>query len=148
MIRFLGSLVVLAGCTAVSVADEPESSTLDWLSGCWQSESGETREIWSVSEDGYYFGYSVVLNDGTLVFFEQMRIDPGAPPVFNAYPAGTGPSAFPAIGMDAQAITFANPEHDFPQKIRYWREGDALHARISLIDDSRPGTFDYQPCSE
>ena len=25
---------------------------------------------------------------------------------------------------------FANPEHDFPQRILYWLEGEVLHARI------------------
>lgn len=148
MIRFVWSFVLLAGCTSISAADEPEASKLDWLTGCWQSESGETREIWSQSEGGYYFGYSVVMQDDQVVFFEQMRIDPATPPVFNAYPAGAGPSAFPAIEIGEETITFANAEHDYPQKIRYWRDGAALRAQISLIDGDRPGSFDYLPCSE
>lgn len=148
MIRFVWSLALLAGCTSVSAADEPDHQALHWLTGCWQSESGGTREVWSLSEGGYYFGYSVVMQNGQVVFFEQMRIDPARPPVFNAYPAGSGPSAFPAIEMGDQTITFANANHDYPQKIRYWRDGEALRAKISLIDDGQPGTFDFVACSE
>ena len=89
MLRLLLSLFALSACTALSIADEtgePDPNRLDWLTGCWQSESGDTREVWSASEDGYYFGYAVSLQDGAVVFFEQMRIDPSAMPVFNAYP--------------------------------------------------------------
>ncbi len=148
MIRFLLSAVLLSGCATLSAAEDAERNQLDWLTGCWQSASGETREIWSKSEGGYYFGYSVVLQAETVVFFEQMRIEPGQLPVFNAYPAGAGPSAFPAVNQGDETITFANPDHDFPQKIRYWRDGNALRATISLIDDSRQGAFNYVPCPE
>lgn len=150
MRRIILSLLALSACTTVSTADPiggADPTGLDWLSGCWQSESGDAREVWSGSEDGYYFGYAVTLQEGQVVFFEQMRIDPGAQPVFNAYPAGQGPSAFPAMEQTAQSITFANDQHDYPQKIRYTRSGNALNAVISLIDDSRPGTFDYVRCN-
>ena len=31
-------------------------------------------------------------------------------------------------------MVFENPEHDFPQRIVYWREGDrVLHARIEGV---------------
>ena len=62
-----------------------------------------TREVWSGSEDGYYFGYSIVLKDGHAVFFEQMRVDPAPLPVFNAYPEGNGPSPFPAAAAATAA---------------------------------------------
>jgi hypothetical protein len=28
-----------------------------------------------------------------------------------------------------QRATFENPQHDFPRKLTYWREGDTLNAR-------------------
>jgi hypothetical protein len=129
-----------------ALADEIEPSPLDWLTGCWQNASGEIREVWSDSEDGYYFGYSVVMQDEQVVFFEQMRIDPGPAPIFNAYPSGLGPSAFPGSEMANSSITFENPDHDYPQKIRYERDGDKLKAVISRIDDSDQRHFDYRLC--
>lgn len=140
------SLILLAGCTLTRAASQPAAQTLNWLTGCWQSEDGSTREIWSQSEDGYYFGYSVVLKEDKVVFFEQMRIDPGGMPTFQAYPRGAGPSGFPAVSLTEKGVTFANPDHDYPQKITYIREGDALKAVISLIDDTRQGHFNYVAC--
>lgn len=147
MIRITLLPMLFGVCTSTVQAESPVPAKLDWLSGCWQSGDGNTREIWSGSEGGYLFGYSVVFRDGQTVFFEQMRIDPAEVPVFNAYPRGEGPSAFPAISQTATSITFANPAHDYPQKITYARDGEALKALISLIDDSRPNHFDYIPCS-
>ncbi|MEM7327963.1 MAG: DUF6265 family protein [Pseudomonadota bacterium] len=147
MIRMTLGLIALSACTTISHAEEADPNRLDWFTGCWHSADGSTREIWSESEDGYYFGYSVVLKDSHVVFFEQMRIDPAPMPVFNAYPRGQGPSAFPAVEMTETSITFANPAHDFPQKIKYMRDGDRLNAVISLIDGSSPGHFHYVRCA-
>lgn len=148
MIRSTISLILLSACISAPKAVPENANHLDWLTGCWQSEEGDTREIWSTSEGGYLFGYSVVFHEGQAVFFEQMRIDPGETPTFNAYPRGTGPSAFPAVEIEDQSVTFANAAHDYPQKILYYRDGDDLRARISKIDDSEPGDFSFQPCSD
>ena len=146
MKQILFSAILLTGCALSSQADEAAAPTLDWLTGCWQSEDGTSREVWSQSEDGYFFGYALVLNEGKVVFFEQMRIDPGAAPTFQAYPRGAGPSGFPAVAVTNASVTFANPDHDYPQKIKYTREGYALNAVISLIDDTQQGTFNFLPC--
>lgn len=146
MIRSPMCLALLVCLNGIALADEAEPASLDWLTGCWQTASGEIREVWSASEDGYYFGYSVVLQEKQVVFFEQMRIEPGAFPVFNAYPSGVGPSAFPGSERTTSSITFANPEHDYPQKIRYARDADNLNAVISRADDSAQRHFDYRPC--
>lgn len=148
MLRHTLTLGILSLFQLTAFAQSEDAVALDWLSGCWQSAEGNTREVWSESEDGLLFGYSVVFNEGQVVFFEQMRIDPGAVPVFNAYPRGQGPSAFPAIDTSEHTVTFANPEHDFPQKIRYERAGESLRAVISKIDDSSQGHFDFVSCAE
>ena len=146
MIRLLVCFVLTVCLSGTVLADEGEPSPLAWLTGCWQNASGEIREVWSASEDGYYFGYSVAMQDNQVVFFEQMRIDPGPSPIFNAYPSGLGPSAFPASETANSSITFANPDHDYPQKIRYARDGDNLNAVISRIDDGAQRHFNYRPC--
>ncbi|HCE21186.1 MAG TPA: hypothetical protein DF282_01575, partial [Hyphomonas sp.] len=64
---------------------------LAWITGCWISESGTSKEVWSIPEAGYVFGYAVTLGDGSVSFFEQMRNKPGPLYVLNVYPAGGGP---------------------------------------------------------
>lgn len=147
MIRPILCLLAIGAAAPAITAEEADPNRLDWLTGCWQSEDGVTREIWSGSEDGYYFGYNVVLKDGHAVFFEQMRIDPAPLPVFNAYPAGNGPFPFAATTLSEASITFVNPDHDFPQKIKYWREDDVLRATISKMDGSSPGAFRFTACA-
>lgn len=141
----LATAILGSACTH---AEEADPNRLDWLTGCWQSVENGTREVWSESEDGYYFGYSIVLNDGHAVFFEQMRVDPAPLPIFNAYPDGNGPFPFPATEVTDHSVTFANPAHDFPQKIKYWRDGEMLQAVISGIDDSRPRSFKFVSCAD
>lgn len=139
-------LTILSLFMSSALAQDQKSPELDWFAGCWQTAGGDTREVWSSSEDRYHFGYSVVFDQGQAVFFEQMRIDPGPNPVFNAYPRGQGPSAFPATEISESAITFANAEHDFPQQIRYESVGETLEAVISRLDDSDQRHFKFVPC--
>ncbi len=147
MIRSTISLILLSACASAPSATPNPFSQSDWLTGCWQSEDGGTRETWSVLEGGFYFGHSVVYQGDQAVFFEQMRIDPGETPIFNAYPRGVGPSPFPAIELAENSVTFANAEHDYPQKISYWRDRDQLRATISLFDGSQENAFTFVSCA-
>jgi len=87
-----------------------------------------------------------------VTFFEQSRIDPGKAPgkayVFNAYPAGKGPSAFTEIERSETSITFADSGHDYPQRIRYARDGNRMIAEISRIDGSDGQGFAFRRCKD
>jgi hypothetical protein len=48
-----------------------------------------------------------------------------------------------SIGEDS--IEFANPRHDYPQRIRYWRQGQLLMAEISKIDGSDSQRWNFRP---
>jgi hypothetical protein len=43
---------------------------------------------------------------------------------------------------------FADPGHDYPQRIRYAREGDRMTAEISLMDGSRGQGFAFRRCRD
>ena len=143
----LFSLFILAGCVSVQPAEpSPPEHPLGWLTGCWQSESGMSREVWSSPETGYLFGYALTLDQGGISFFEQMRIQPGPLYVFNAYPAGDGPFKFVESEQGDQSVTFINGEHDYPQLIHYERAGDRLVAHIALEDGTNRRDFAYMAC--
>ena len=42
------------------------------------------------------------------------------------------------------SVTFVNTANDYPQRIRYWREGPLLKAEIALEDGSRARTWTYK----
>jgi hypothetical protein len=137
-------LLLIGGCTAAP--DMEGGHPLGWMSGCWENADGDYREVWSAPDHGYLFGYALALKDDRVSFFEQSRIDPGKGFTFNAYPAGKGPSLFREIERGASHIVFADPGHDYPQRIRYAREGDRMTAEISLIDGSRGQGFAFRRC--
>ena len=142
----LAFILLLAGC-ASAPSPAGEAHSLDWLTGCWESEDGSYREVWSQPEHGFLFGYAVSLQDDTVTFFEQTRIEPGPPAVFNAYPAGAGPSLFTERARTETSIEFANPEHDYPQVVAYRKTDQGLAAHISLADGSDPRDFVFHLCT-
>jgi len=124
-----------------------ETQPLGWLHGCWMSADQSTYERWDVADASHAFGSNFSLKDGKVSFFEHMRIEPSDMGlVFQAYPAGNGPSGFPMLTMEANTITFANEAHDYPQKITYTRKGSTLSAQISLLDDTNPTRWSFVPC--
>jgi Domain of unknown function (DUF6265) len=145
----LPALFALAGCASAQTIDPPpQEHPLDWLTGCWVSESGKAKEVWSEPEAGYLFGYALTQDEGEISFFEQMRIGPGPLYVLNVYPAGVGPSKFVESLQGDQSVTFINGAHDYPQLIHYQRAGDALNAHIALEDGSNRRDFSYLSCQD
>ena len=65
-------------------------------------------------------------------------------PWTRARPDGKPPVEFPLVLISEEAIEFANPAHDYPQRIRYWRQGKLLMAEISLLDGSRSLRWNYR----
>jgi Domain of unknown function (DUF6265) len=111
------------------------TASLDWLAGCWERRNGPrvVEEHWLAPRGGLLLGMSRTTRGDSLVEFEQVRIyEVGDTLVYAAMPSRQAPAEFraapPHRGDD---LTFANPAHDFPQRIRYRRIGsDSLVARI------------------
>ena len=64
---------------------------------------------------------------------------------FVAAPSRSGWTLFgwsPDVG---EGVAFYNLANDYPQVVRYWRDGSHLKARISMADGSRPVEWDYAP---
>lgn len=137
--------VLTAGCVSAPAAHADED--LKWMSGCWRTADKSYREVWTKPDSGYLFGYAITYDEtGAVSFFEQSRIDAGSPAVFNAYPGGFGPSEFTEISRDKNTITFANPAHDYPQRITYTRKGGRMSATIALMNGARSVTWEFKKC--
>jgi hypothetical protein len=106
---------------------------LSWLSGYWLSCDGgqEVTETWSDPRGGHLLGSSLTISAKGKVSFEQARIGPSAKGVsFFAQPSGQAPAEFWLTDNGPNMATFENPQHDFPQRIIYRRDGDRLFAQI------------------
>jgi hypothetical protein len=146
MKRSLVALSLLAASAMLAPAAHADEG-LKWMTGCWRTTDKSYKEVWSKPESGFLFGYSLTYDEtGALSFFEQARIDGGAPAVFNAYPGGFGPSEFTEESRGKNTVTFSNSAHDYPQRIVYTRKGGRMSATISLINGARAQTWEFRKC--
>lgn len=118
----------------------------DWIVGCWETPDGSAREVWVRQAPGQWVGMAAVASEGRVVFHEVLVIDVDEGVAHYTAHIGGQTTRFTADTFSDSEVAFLNPSHDFPQKVRYRRDGDQLLAAISLLDGSRAQTFDKQRC--
>jgi len=143
-------LAMMAGVALLATAMPTAAQGLDlgWMAGDWctEAQNGEqTCEHWSAEIAGGVTGSSSTRKRGVTVSSERMVIDMSLGRLtFTALPDGaTAPTPFPLVSRTATELVFENRAHDYPQRIRYWRDGAALMAEISLADGSKPQRWRY-----
>ena len=120
---------------------------LAWLSGCWSSDKDnrQTTEHWMKLTGNMMFGISHTVVNGKTREYEFIRIvqeDNGAI-FFVANPSGQKEARFKLTIATESEAHFDNPEHDFPQRIIYRRDGDSLLGRIEGISNGRERAVDF-----
>ena len=121
--------------SAASLAAAAQSPLPAFMAGCWSGEHQDNRrssyEVWLAPKAERMLGVSQTVRPDRTEF-EFLRIERQAGNVdYVAQPFGRPPTRFRMTDGPAMQADFANPEHDFPQRIRYTREGDLLRAEIS-----------------
>lgn len=144
----LAAFWAMVGVPGEAKAERPD---LEWLAGHWCIEDGDRRvdEVWLSGAAGAMHGLSRTLAGDRVESFEFMRIEADAGRTnFLAQPNGAPSTAFALIEHGANHASFANPAHDFPNRIDYRRERDRLHAQISGPGRDGPTriSFDYRHC--
>jgi len=96
--------------------------------------------------EGGVAGLSSTRKDGAEVSSERMVIGMHHGKLtFIAKPRDAAePTYFPLASRGASELVFENRDHDYPQRIPYWREGEVLMAEISLADGSKPMRWRYE----
>jgi len=136
------SAVILSLAATVAAADPPENATIDdvaWMAGHWRLDQGTTivEEGWFAPAGGSMVGVNRTVTGMVTTGFEFLllrKTDSGI--VLSASPNGRCPATeFALTEFEEQRAVFSNPEHDFPQRIIYRREGNRLHAEIEGTTD-------------
>ncbi len=140
--------VIFFGCNdAASNAEDPverstqassisSNSTAQWpdkLLGRWEGivEGNRYVEEWKRGCGNHYDGRSEMWKGDTMLGSESMRISEFAGHwMFMANPDGEHVTAFQLEQKGEGSWTFANEEHDFPQRISYNLNGENLNAWI------------------
>ena len=138
--------------TSASHAETPVTTPApppSWMAGAWSETKGErwTEEFWTPERGGVMLGAGRSGESEKLGIFEHTRIVRKTDGTFSffAQPFGMPPVEFPMVARDAAMIEFANPAHDYPQRVKYWREGKLLRAQVSLIDGSKRESWSFAP---
>ena len=128
------SLCLVAVFQVVLLAKGDKIDDLAWMAGTWlgDDEGTAVEEHWISPRGGAMLGLHRDVREGRMVFFEFLRIEvQEGKLVYLASPRGRAATPFPAKSVEPRKVIFENPQHDFPQRILYWLDGQgALHARI------------------
>lgn len=142
----------LAGCKAASphgfvMPVDTQLSPVGWLAGSWAADNGATitEEHWTQPFAGTMLGMNRTVAGGKTVFFEYLRIEKTPDGIiYWASPKGRAPATpFKLIERGDQRAVFENPDHDFPQRIVYERNGDQLRGRIEGLQRGQPATEEW-----
>lgn len=138
------TLMMLAGVMACTVALTPARAAtpttadtlaqLSWLAGSWAGDTLGVRseEHWMAPRGGLMVGMHRDVRPGRRTLVEFLRVVADTNGVaYLANPGARAPATrFPLAELGERRVVFANPEHDFPQRIAYWLDGAGhLHAR-------------------
>lgn len=138
--------MLIAAALAVQAPLQPD---LDWMAGYWLACDArmEVAELWTTRRGGVMLGGSITY--GIQAFgWEQVRIETtvdGAALQYVARPRGaTSDTAFALVRSGPNEAVFENPAHDYPQRLIYRREGDALIARTEDLAGGNGQDFRYR----
>jgi Domain of unknown function (DUF6265) len=152
-LKLVSAAAVCLALAACASNPRQDAGRFGFMIGCWMSQDGVNKEVWSYPEGGIMFGYATTTRDGSLATWEQSRIDQRASrAVYTASPEGQRPIQFLEKTPDPLAltgrgqVTFENGDHDYPQRISYRATEDGLTAEISKLDGSRPFAYSWARC--
>jgi len=119
---------------------------LAWMAGHWVKDDGKSRteELWLEPAGGLMLAVSRTVREGGRTAFEYLRIEENdGRLVYQASPNGAAPTPFTLVELGGQKAVFENLEHDFPQRIVYWRTEAGLCARIEGEDRGKTRGFEW-----
>lgn len=130
------------------MAQEAPLNKLSWIAGCWSHTGAEpgSMEMWSLPAGGTMLGIARTIKNGKTVEWEHTMIRETEPGKWSyvAKPSRQAEATFPIKSISDSEVVFENPQHDFPQRIIYQRNGtDGLKARIEGVSKGKEKAFDY-----
>lgn len=142
-IMILAKMILLVPMLTFSQTVAIDINDFAWLRGDWQRESSKsiTKESWRrVSETALEGSSSRVSKaSGETIFGESLLLAKMGSDIF--YIAKVAENALPIpfklVNFSETEAVFENPVHDFPQRIRYRRDGEnAFTAIVEKIETS------------
>jgi Domain of unknown function (DUF6265) len=141
-------LIGILGLSLIALNQRSSAATqiseLAWIAGHWSGvqDGVEMEESWLEPKGNSMLGLHRDVKSGRTISFEFLRIEAAGDTItYWASPRGKPATPFTLKELTGKKVVFENAQHDFPQRIIYWLEGDDLHAKIE-------GNLKGQPASE
>jgi hypothetical protein len=138
--------IAIVLCLLPTSASAEPKNRFSWMLGDWcttASDGTRTCEHWRRDRRGRMVGEGSTIKAGKTVEQERLRIRTRGGQVYYEASLGGPITAFRRTLFGARSATFTNTMHDYPQRIRYWREGRNLLAEIALADGSKAMQWRY-----
>lgn len=125
-----------------------KSENFDWLLGKWkrlnEEEGKETFENWKKTSDTEYLGIGFTMQNGDTIKQEKIRLTKSGEnwDIIVKVPEETESITFKGISHNESEFTCENNEIDFPNKIKYWKNGDKIKASVSNAEMEIPFEFE------
>ena len=120
-----------------------------FLTGCWEDRGRDgkwTEECWTAPRGGLMIGSGRAGRGDQVRNWEWMRIERSADGTLTFFgsPNGAPPVGFKATETSADSVTFANPAHDYPQRVHYARSPGGVTAEVSAADGTKLSRWTYR----
>lgn len=139
--------MMIVGLAVLATGASSAPAMPGWMSGCWLEQKGPnwTEECWTGPRGDQMMGSGRDGRGDSVKSWETMQIErgPDGGLIFYGSVKGGPRVAFPMTSSGLRDMVFANPGHDYPQRIHYWRNGAELRAEISLMDGSQKYSWTY-----
>jgi hypothetical protein len=116
------------------------TKNFNWLLGKWQrlneEEGKDTFENWEKINNTEYAGIGFTMQNGDTIQQEKITLKKENKKwnLIVKAPEETEPTTFKGANFNENEFTCENNEIEFPNKIRYWKNGYKLNATVSADD--------------
>ena len=146
---FLGSCVEYNNKgTKINVEEQISNENFDWLLGNWirnnEEEGIETYEVWIKKSSYVYIGIGFTMQDNDTLKQEKIRLIK-TDEKWNLEvqsPGDSNPIIFNMTSYSDQEFICENKVLDFPKLIKYWKNGNKIHALVSGDNMEIPFEFE------
>ena len=128
----------------VPISISAQLEAFNWILGEWvmKYDKAYLTESWIKINESNFEGSGITRdnNSDTALFSESLRILEMNGEIFymSKVDHNNFPIPFKMTYQDNNSIVFENEKHDFPQKIKYIRQGnDSLKVIIGLLNDEK-----------
>jgi len=123
--------------TKTKVEEKISNENFDWLLGNWkrlnEEEGKETFENWEKIKETEYSGIGFTMQNGDTIKQEKIRLTKtsGKWNLTVKVPEESEAITFNGVSHNENEFICENNEMDFPNRIKYWKNGDKINAAVS-----------------